>query len=222
LALLPGTIVLVTWLARLLRGAKTRRAAGGLIVAGGMVGGVSSVVLHHTEWVMPVMGWLARNEPPWNLTPIARFDPTARLRGWSQLGAAVGRVLDEERAAGHDPFVVSGDYQTASEIAFYCPGEPRVYCLQAALGGRQSQYDIWLNPVHDAELFTGRPCVYVGPLRPELTGKGALRHAVLRGLRLVETVEHRVNGHAVHIWPVYVCAEYAGWPAEVHPEHHKY
>jgi hypothetical protein len=163
-----------------------------------------------------------RNEPPWNLTPIARFDPTARLRGWSQLGAAVGRALDQERLAGREPFVVSGDYQTASEIAFYCPGEPAVYCLQAALGGRQNQYDIWPNPVRDAEQFVGRSCVYVGPMRAELTGKGASSHAVLPGLRLVETVEHRVAGHAVHLWPIYVCEQYAGWPAGLGQERQKY
>ena len=222
LALLPGSIVLVTWLARLLRAAKTRRAARVLIVAGGIVGSACTVVLHHTEWLMPAMAWLARNEPPWNLTPVVRYDPTARLRGWSQLGAAVGRVLDQERSAGHDPFVATGDYQTASEIAFYCPGEPPVYCLQGALGGRQSQYDIWPNPVRETGQFVGRSCVYVGPLRPELTGKGGLKLAALPGLRLVETVEHRVSGHTVRIWPVYVCEEYAGWPAELGQDRHKY
>jgi hypothetical protein len=217
-ALLPGSILLVLWLARLLRRprASTRRAAGAVIAAGAVLGGAAVIVLHHTEWLMPAFTWLARHEPPWNLTPTARYDPTSRLRGWSELGAAVGRVLESERNAGRDPFIATDDYQTASQIAFYCPGQPQVYCLQAALGDRQSQYDIWPNPIRDAERFVSRPCIYVGARKPELFGGVGLTHVALPGVdQPVVTVEHCVRGRLVQIWPIYVCPRYAGLPNEL-------
>ncbi len=207
LALLPGTLVLVCWLARLLRGGTTRRAARGLIAAGVVLGGSSVVVMHHTEWLTPAFAWLARHEPPWNLTPVAKYDPTARLRGWSDLGQAVGRIRQDMPA---NAFIVADDYQVASEIAFYCPGQPQVYCLQAALGDRQSQYDIWPNPIRDAALFVGRPCLYVGALKADLTERGGFR-----GVRLAETVEHRVRGQLIRVWPIYICDEFAGLPAAI-------
>jgi hypothetical protein len=212
LALLPGLVVLVGWLARLLRHATTRRMARGVIAAGVILGGVSVVMLHFTQWVMPALAWMARREPPWNLTPVAKYDPTARLRGWSELGRAVGRA---ERLVAPGAFIITDDYQTASEIAFYCPGEPQVYCLQAALGDRQSQYDIWSNPIRHPELFVGRPCIYVGALKPGLIGQGGFRHVALPGVRLAETVEHRVRGQLLRVWPVYVCDGFAGLPPEL-------
>ncbi len=219
LALLPGTIVLVGWLSRLLRRATTGRAARGLIAAGVILGGASVVVLHYTQWLMPAFAWLARREPPWNLTPIAKYDPTARLRGWSDLGRAVGRA---RQLLPPDAFIVADDYQVASEIAFYCPGEPQVYCLQAALGDRQSQYDIWPNPIRDGEQFIGRPCIYVGVLKPELIGQSPASHVALPGVHLVETVEHRVRGHLIRVWPLYVCEEFAGLPPELRHAWEKY
>lgn len=217
LALPPGIIVLVLWLSRRLRAprAETRRSARVLIIAGAAIGAASVIVIHHTEWLMPAFAWLGRHEPAWNLTPAAKFDPTARLRGWSQLGAAVGRVLESERAAGREPFIMTDEYQTASEIAFYCPGHPTVYCVQAALGFRQSQYDLWPNPVREATQFIGRPCIYVGALRPKLIGKGESSHVVLPGVRLAETVEHRVRGQLIRVWPIYMCDRFAGFPAEL-------
>ena len=217
LALPPGAIVLVLWLARKLRHPtrQARRAIRMFIAAGVVTGAASIVVIHHTEWLMPAFAWLTRHEPPWNLTPTTKFDPTYRLRGWSQLGSAVGRVLESQHAAGREPFIVTDDYQTASEIAFYCPGEPTVYCVQAALGFRLNQYDLWPNPVRDAAEFVGRPCIYVGALRPRLVGKGESSHVVLPDVRLAETVEHRVRGQLVRIWPIFVCDRFAGFPAEL-------
>ncbi len=212
LALLPGLALLVAWLAHL----PTRRTAAALIVAGTLVGGTGVALLHTSASLMPLFAWLARNEPPWSLTPVAKYDPSARLRGWSQLGAAAGRALAAERAAGHKPFILTDDYQVASQIAVYCPGEPTTYCLQAALGDRQSQYDLWRpNPLRDPNAFRGQPCLYVGALKPELTGQVASGHVALRGARLAETVEHRVRGHAVAVWAVYVCDEFAGLPPEL-------
>ncbi len=213
LAVPPALILLVD----ALRGwrDRARRVAAGVVVGGVALGGGMVVIAHQSHWLMPLYAWLGRNEPPWNLTPAAAYDPTARLRGWSQLGAAVGRAVAGQRAVGRDPFIMADDYQVASEIAFYCPGQPVVYCLQAALGDRQSQYDLWRpNPIRDPDVFRGRPCVYVGALRPELIGQVQSGQAALVEARLEETVEYRVGGVLVRIWPVYTVKEYQGLPPE--------
>jgi len=213
----PATILLAGWLAHGLRSParEVRRWTRGLVVAGTLFGGGSVILAHYTEALLPVFGWLARHEPPWEETPVAKYDPASRLRGWRMLGPAVGRHLTALQAQGRDPFIVTDDYQVASQIAFYCPGHPPVYCLQAVLGDRASQYDIWPNPIRDAERFVGRPCVYVGARKPELFGGPDVSHVALRDARLVETVEYRLRGHLIRVWPVYMCEEYAGLPPEL-------
>jgi undecaprenyl-diphosphatase len=83
-----------------------------------------------------------------------RLDPTTRLRGWAELGRAVGAAVD----AMPDPrrtFLVSGRYQIASELAFYTPGRPPAYNFN--LGRRLNQYDFWEGP----EARLGWDAVYV-------------------------------------------------------------
>jgi len=212
-ALLSGTILLALWLGRRLRlpTVAGRAGARAFIAAGIVLGGGLVVVMHRTDWLMPVFARMARNAPPWDLTPAAKYDPTARLRGWADLGRAVGEVLAQEHAAGRRPFLLAEDYQLAAEIAFYTPGEPRVYSAQSALGGRMSQYDIWPNPIRNRAEFVGRPCIYVGSLHPVLTGKqgGA---PVLTDLRLARSVVHQVRGYPVRIWSIYTSTAFAGFP----------
>jgi 4-amino-4-deoxy-L-arabinose transferase-like glycosyltransferase len=216
LALFPATVLLVAWLRRRMhRGGVARRNVMTIAAAGALTGGAAVAIVHHTEWITPALAWMAHRQPQFmRATPIAAYDPTARLRGWSQLGRAVGAVLAAERAAGREPFIVTDDYQTASEIAFYCPGQPTVYCLQAALGRRRSQYDIWRpNPVEDQGYFEERPCVYVGQRDTLLTGQAGCERCAFPDARLAGIVEHRIRGEPVQIWPIYVCRSYAGLPA---------
>ena len=223
LALIGGTPILAAWLDRRLRhGRREERRPALALIAIGVVLGVTGVVLaHRADWLMPAFQWLTRNAPPWELTPAAKYDPTARLRGWAELGAATVQVLETERAAGREPFILTDDYQVASEIAFYCPERPPVYCIQAALGSRLSQYDLWTNPIRDAELFVGRPCIYVGGLKPELIGEGGAP-PVLPDLRLARTVEHQVRGVPIQVWSIHVCPRFAGFPDDVRRIQPKY
>jgi len=83
-----------------------------------------------------------------------QLDPTTRLRGWAELGRAVGTTIDRMP----DPrktFLVSNRYQVASELAFYTPGRPPAYNFN--LGRRLNQYDFWEGP--DSRL--GWDAVYV-------------------------------------------------------------
>jgi undecaprenyl-diphosphatase len=61
-----------------------------------------------------------------------------RLRGWPEVGQAVGDVM---RTAPRPPFLLSDRYQIASELAFYVEGNPRVF--NANVGRRMNQYDLW-------------------------------------------------------------------------------
>jgi len=83
-----------------------------------------------------------------------RLDPTTRLRGWAELGRAVG-VTVERMPNPRRTFLVSDRYQITSELAFYTPGRPPAYNFN--LGRRLNQYDFWEDP--DSRL--GWDAVYV-------------------------------------------------------------
>ncbi len=222
LSLFPGVILLADWIARnwTAPDARLRRFVRAATVCGATLGLAAGLLLHRTDVLMPLFVRLASDAPPWDLTPTAKYDPTARLRGWRQLGTDVGGVLAAERAEGRDPFIVTDDYQTASQIAFYTPGEPRVYCLQSALGDRKNQYDIWENPVRDLPQFVGRACIYVGALHAILTGADGTP-AALSALTLRHTSEHRVRGELVALWTIYTSDEFCGLqiPIELHTKY---
>ena len=76
---------------------------------------------------------------PFGLRVPAALDLVSkRLRGWPELGQAVGDAMCH---SGFPLFLVSDRYQIASELAFYVEGNPRVY--NANLGRRMNQYDLW-------------------------------------------------------------------------------
>lgn len=67
-----------------------------------------------------------------------KYDPSARLRGWSELGNEVTRIVQDMKR----PFFIASDrYQITSELAFYVKGKPTTYCLN--MGRRMNQYDLW-------------------------------------------------------------------------------
>jgi len=73
------------------------------------------------------------------------FDPTGRLRGWSDLGAEVEAVVDRfpERQR---TFILSAHGRAlAAELAFYMPSHPRTFCWNDTDHIR-SQYDLWPGP----------------------------------------------------------------------------
>ncbi|MFN3739526.1 MAG: glycosyltransferase family 39 protein [Thermodesulfovibrionales bacterium] len=69
-----------------------------------------------------------------------QLDPSARLRGWKELGKRVSEISEEMRESGPF-FVVSDKYQVSSLLAFYTKGNPVTYCVN--LGRRMNQYDLW-------------------------------------------------------------------------------
>jgi hypothetical protein len=68
----------------------------------------------------------------------------ARLQGWHQLGAEAGAALGEVPRP-ENTFVLALNRQVTSELAFYMPGQPKVYNWRRP-GVPESQYDIWDGP----------------------------------------------------------------------------
>ncbi|SPF49922.1 conserved membrane hypothetical protein [Syntrophobacter sp. SbD1] len=67
-----------------------------------------------------------------------------RLQGWEQLGVEAGRALG---AVPHpqSTFILTNNRQLTSELAFYVPGQPKVYNWRNP-GAPENQYDMWEGP----------------------------------------------------------------------------
>ncbi|HSB73285.1 MAG TPA: glycosyltransferase family 39 protein [Candidatus Methylomirabilis sp.] len=123
-----------------------------------------------------------------------------RLRGWPELGQAVGEAMQRAPRA---PFLVSDRYQIASELAFYVPGNPRVW--NANLGRRMNQYDLW----GDWDTLRGRDGLFVtyGSGDPPAELRLAFREA--SRLRVV-SITHR--GEPLRDFSIYWGRDFRGFP----------
>lgn len=83
--------------------------------------------------------WLASRPQFGHLVPIQR------ITGMRQLAqAATQRLQLLREQTGLEPFLVTEHYGRASQLAFYMPGHPTVYCAGSFVpGARKSQYDLW-------------------------------------------------------------------------------
>lgn len=75
----------------------------------------------------------------------AKLDPSARLRGWSNLAKEVDKLRDNLQKSGESILIFSDSYQVASEMAFYLKGNPITYCINFT-NRRMNQYDLWEDP----------------------------------------------------------------------------
>ncbi len=206
---LSGLILLADQFHEWLRAAaaSVRRRAWCVLLAGCAYGVLGALVVHRSDWFVSLAAPLAqRLASPLDPTPLARFDPAARLRGWRELGAAAGAQLTalQQPAGAPEPLLLADDYQVASQLAFYTPGKPVVYCVQAALGKRRSQYDLWPGPLREPGAYIGRPCLFVGSRSPRV-------EAAMPGLRHLQLIEHHVGGHAVAAWSLWHAPQFVGF-----------
>jgi len=118
--------------------------------------------------LFPGARWLAARPGVGHLIPLYR------MTGMRAHAKDAQRVIDELRAStGLEPLVMSEHYGRASQLAFYLPGRPTVYCTSAQVGGRKTQYDMWAwtdlsNPDTLAPLL-GRPGILFGGRPDEWT-----------------------------------------------------
>lgn len=127
-AYLTGMVALAGWWDEELqntRGGEGRRRLLGRIAVV-LCTGFLVVAVEHFPAILPTMG----------IRLPSTMDPTARLHGWKQLGEAV-----EKHVTNNARFIMSDQYQIASELAFYVAGQPRTYNIN--LGRRMNQYDVW-------------------------------------------------------------------------------
>lgn len=101
------------------------------------------------------------------LPRVGRLVPVGRLMGADVRAEAVVREMARlEEESGLKPFVIAQHYGRASQLAFYLPGRPVVYCSSSLMNGRRTQFDVWGHTdlrLREVNLeLTGRPAVLVG------------------------------------------------------------
>lgn len=131
-------------------------------------------------------------------------DPTAKLKGWRELGARVGR----EMAGLKDPFVLCEDYMQTAETAFYTPGNPKTFCVGAYISKiedrkRHTQYDVWPDRNLAQPGLRGRDAIYVGYMNDDV------RNAFASVEELPEEPIVR-RGCKVRRFKVYRCRDFRG------------
>ncbi len=96
-------------------------------------------------------------------TSLAGVVPTGRFLNADEMGRNAAELAADLRVAtGLEPFIVAQHYGRASQLAFYMPGRPTVYCASSRTGGRRTQYDLWPETDLDDPALLGRPAIVVG------------------------------------------------------------
>lgn len=124
----------------------------------------AQVAWHATLAVGVVFGVAAlRLDLAAKLPGLGKAIPLSRLMGADEMASHVARLMDELRArGGTEPIVISQFYGRASQMAFYLPGHPTVYCSGSRMGGRKSQYDVWSFTDLADPALAGRDAVLLG------------------------------------------------------------
>jgi MFS family permease len=165
-------------------------------------------VAHNFELVYPLIAWADRTVTrPWfgKELSIRQLDPTAKLRGWEELGSFVSRQADH---IGPGAFILCEDYQATAEMAFYVPGQPRTYYIGSWLRApkRHSQYDLWpdrsLDPKENPALV-GKNAVYVGWFKPDLRD-------AFESVEELPLLDIERRGHRIRSFRVFRCYGFRG------------
>lgn len=139
--------------------------------------------------------WAAAVPGPW-------ADKVAdRVVGWQQFGVEAGRAL-KEVPRPKSTFILTFDRKLASELAFYVPGQPRVYTWRAPESSPRSQYDIWGGPK------TGWDALIVCP-----KGDRRDRAAVSRYFQTVKRLAGTLGGNGHRRYRLFLGTRLEKWPA---------
>jgi 4-amino-4-deoxy-L-arabinose transferase-like glycosyltransferase len=177
--------------------------------------GLVTGVVHAAPTIRPWLAVLVNADRRPEELRIRRVDPSARLCGWSYLAQQIDAIRLSLRRQGIEPIVAASRWTTASELAFYCKGQPQVYSLGAALWDRQSQFDIWRpNPIADAPTFLGSTMIFVDV--------GRLPQNIVDAFEMVEPsrqIAFLDRGIPVAIWDVTICRGFRGF-SKLPPPHY--
>jgi hypothetical protein len=206
-AYLSGAVLVAGRLAEALAGPRSRWARR-FLVAFLVIGFTTTLLAHNSRLVTVLAAPLVPAETTDDPTPARKIDPTARLKGWRELGAELDRIRVELRENGGEHAELAGLYwDVPGLLGFYSKDHPQAYTLGLPLGvDRHSQYDFWHpNPADDAQAFRGRTFLVVAPGDP----RAALAPA-FESVGAPQEVVYRENGKALAVWYVYVCRGYRG------------
>ncbi|HEY2157611.1 MAG TPA: glycosyltransferase family 39 protein [Isosphaeraceae bacterium] len=211
------------WLDRgpLRRGPRHPQGGAGLaLVAFWGVSVVGLSVLQHTEWFYPVLARWVPASTPKSPAPLNKLDPTCRMRGHRVLVPEVARRFSDLKARGLNPFILTSTPYLASELTFYMPGHPEVYCLAFSYNpyGAVNQHDLWHpNPRFDVPAFYGRPALIVEDAHFLPSYADAMvNHGWFARAEAPERFVVRERGVDVAAWDIALALDYRGLPS---PEH---
>ncbi len=186
-AYVTGLIAAAAWGETALRDRRWR----GWIAAALLLGLSTSAIAQFPDGL-----WRAGVQVP---SALRRLHPARRLQGWGALGGAVGEL----RTRCPDCALLSDQYQIASELAFYTPGQPVVYNVN--LGRRMNQFDIWGG----LENAVGRDALFV-------TDASAWAPEAMRGacgtLTPVRRVDVEGPGGPERSFSIFLCRPFLGAP----------
>jgi hypothetical protein len=153
-------MILSAWfLSTRLRDVRTWRRWRGWFWGTIVLGLIMTPIVHDPSVLFPLVTKF--NQIFHTKIPPASIDPSAKLRGWAQLG---NEVSVELRQLGERPFVLCDDYMQTAEMAFYVEGQPKTYYAGSyyADAKRFTQYDMWPDRRLDQPELVGRNAIYVG------------------------------------------------------------
>lgn len=79
-----------------------------------------------------------------------KLDPAGRVRGWKEVGQQAGEFLAKVPRPAQTVVVSLGHRYNASELAFYLPGQPRVYRWHR-FAEVESQFELWPDPIAEGK-----------------------------------------------------------------------
>ena len=170
-----------------------------------VLGSTTTVLMHHTDWMQPLLVRLSGPATPDQPMPLRRFDPTCRLRGWPLSGRDGGpRCASRLRTENDEPVLAASSWSLPGELGVYCAGHPQAYSLGLAMGDRHSQYDFWPNPLDDVEAFRGRTFIVVGWVPDGSDERFRPRGGAAE-------VVYTEKGRPIAAWTITVCHGYRGF-----------
>jgi undecaprenyl-diphosphatase len=113
------------------------------------------VPLHAVTKLLPIQKFLPPQEAAKIQDGVPRpevVDVTNELYGWSEVGKKVQEMVQVE--PGNIPFVFGHRHYIASQLSFYVPGHPRIYCISE----RIDAYDFWQR---DLAALDGKDGIFV-------------------------------------------------------------
>jgi Dolichyl-phosphate-mannose-protein mannosyltransferase len=207
-AYLSGLVLAAAWLPRQLASPVSwyRRSMAALLALACGLGLAATVLMHHTDWVRPLLAQISGPATAKQPMPMRRFDPTCRLRGWRTLAEAVDQKRAELLQVEHeDPVLAASSWALPGELGVYCAGHPQAYSIGLAMGDRHSQYDLWPNPLRDVEAFRSKTFIVVGWFSEDV-------RSAFDSVEKPDDVVYSEEGRPVARWTITVCHKYQGFP----------